>query len=116
MSETSSRLPGLYLVSPSPGRVEGEIDLSGSSGDGHDDALLFAQQLIRQLIDEKVWSISSFSIDWPAALPRERLYGQAWLERKGATVHFIQIRFYDGNGTMSGSGSATAHQSLRPSK
>ncbi|MCH7575598.1 MAG: hypothetical protein IIA59_10795 [Candidatus Marinimicrobia bacterium] len=102
-------LPQTYITRPSPDKSEGELDLSASAGDGRDAALLFAQQLAQQLIDEKVWSISSLHIDWAGPPGGGRLYGQMWLERKGASVHFIGGRLYSGGGSLVALCSATAH-------
>ena len=94
---------------PTPSRAEGEIDLTATLGDGHDEAIIFAQHLARRLLEKIGGSLSAFSIDWAGSANGGRLYGQMWLEREGTSVHFLNGRLLAEDGTLIAAYSATAH-------
>ena len=104
-------LPSLHLSSPSDGLVEGEILLPAGRAGNQALALLFAQQLIDYLIPPEGWRESSFSIKWTIPPGEGRLYGQAWFERFGTTVHFIAVRLVDESGQPIAVATTTAHHS-----
>ena len=73
--------------------------------------LLFAERLVKYLIPSEGWRESSFSIKWTTPPGEGRIYGQAWFERLGTTVHFISVRMIDKEGQTIAIATATAHQS-----
>ena len=115
MTKATQPMRPPYITMPTAARAEGEIDLAASPGDGHDEAIVFAQHLARRLLAEHEWSISAFSIDW-AGPASGRLYGQMWLEREGASVHFLNGRLYAEDGTVVAACSATAHHATGRSR
>lgn len=102
-------LPGFNLVSPSDGLAEGELNLEKWSGVRAEALALFAQRLLIAAADEPEARLSAFSIDWTQVSPAAIIYGQAWRERRGTTVHFLRFRLVDPSGETYAAGGATAH-------
>ena len=109
MKSVALDLPGLYLVSPSDGLAEGELNFKDWSGEQSEALALFAQRLLVAAADEPEAQLSALSIDWTPISPSAIIYGQAWRERRGTTVHFLRFRLIDPAGETLAAGVATAH-------
>ena len=55
--------------------------------------------------------MSSLYVQWINEAPAGRVYGQAWLDRRGTTVHFLRVRLCDDQGRVVATGMATSHLS-----
>ncbi len=100
-----------YFTLPAEGLAEGEIDLRPARPDVEEMVIHFSRLLLEKTLPDDGWQWSAFSIEWSQALPQGRLYGQAWPEREGTTVHFGRFRLIDTEGRLIATGSATAHRS-----
>ncbi len=106
--------PPPYLTRPDPFLAEGELDL-GPAPEAPDDQLLpFVRQLLRTAAqgegdDDHLPELSSSSMQRVEGTLSGRIYGQAWAERQGQTVHFLRVRLYDAQGELVLTGMATSH-------
>ena len=119
MSVTPSRP---YLTRPDLFLAEGELDLGpalshaeGAAPEAPDDPLLpFARQLLRTAAqgedDDQLPELSSISMQEIEDTLSGRVYGQAWAERRGQTVHFLRVRLIDEQGELVLTGMATSHR------
>ena len=109
MKPAAMDLPGFYLVSPGEGLAEGALNLNDWDGEQPEALALFAQRLLVVAADEPEMPLSAFSIDWTPVSTSTVIYGQAWRERQGTSVHFLRFRLIDPAGETLGAGGATAH-------
>ena len=118
MSKTTSRP---YLTRPDLFLAEGELDLGPAlslaerpASDASDDQLLpFVRQLLRTAAqgesNDQLPELSSISIQRVEGPLSGPIYGQAWAERRGRTVHFLRVRLIDEQGERVLTGMATSH-------
>ncbi len=114
--------PQPYLTRPDPYLAEGELDLGpalspaeGPAPEAPDDQLLpFVRQLLRTAAqgegdDDQLPELSSISMQRVGGALSGRIYGQAWAERRGQTIHFLRARLIDEQGELVLTGMATCH-------
>ena len=113
--------PQPYLTRPDLFLAEGELDLGpalslaeGPASDAPDDQLLpFVRQLLRTAAqgesNDQLPELSSISIQRVEGPLSGPIYGQAWAERRGRTVHFLRVRLIDEQGEQVLTGMATSH-------
>jgi len=109
-------IPGTpYITRPAERSAESEIEVTGTGPEGHDQVIAFVMALFRAALGgdsstDAPPEISSLSLERLGPL-RGRIYGQAYLERPGTTVHFLRVRLFDEQGEPVLSGMATSHVS-----
>ncbi|MCH7522066.1 MAG: hypothetical protein IIB42_10265 [Candidatus Marinimicrobia bacterium] len=113
--------PQPYITRPDLFLAEGELDLGpalslaeGPASDAPDDQLLpFVRQLLRTAAqgesNDQLPELSSISIQRVEGPLSGPIYGQAWAERRGRTVHFLRVRLIDEQGEQVLTGMATSH-------
>ena len=113
--------PQPYLTRPDLFLAEGELDLGPAlslaerpASDASDDQLLpFVHQLLRTAAqgesNDQLPELSSISIQRVEGPLSGPIYGQAWAERRGRTVHFLRVRLIDEQGEQVLTGMATSH-------
>ena len=113
--------PQPYLTRPDLFLAEGELDLGPAlslaerpASDASDDQLLpFVRQLLRTAAqgesNDQLPELSSISIQRVEGPLSGPIYGQAWAERRGRTVHFLRVRLIDEQGERVLTGMATSH-------
>ncbi|MCH7859122.1 MAG: hypothetical protein IID14_05410 [Candidatus Marinimicrobia bacterium] len=113
--------PQPYLTRPDLFLAEGELDLGPAlslaerpASDASDDQLLpFVRQLLRTAAqgesNDQLPELSSISIQRVEGPLSGPIYGQAWAERRGRTVHFLRVRLIDEQGEQVLTGMATSH-------
>ncbi|UCH62789.1 MAG: hypothetical protein JSU77_13550 [Fidelibacterota bacterium] len=104
-----------YITQPADHMAEGEAKVSGSGLESERQVMAFVMALFRAALDadSNTYSppeISSLSLERLGPI-RGRVYGQAYLERPGTTVHFLRVRLFDDKGEPVLSGMATSHVS-----
>ena len=113
--------PQPYVTRPDLFLAEGELDLGPAlslaerpASDASDDQLLpFVRQLLRTAAqgesNDQLPELSSISIQRVEGPLSGPIYGQAWAERRGRTVHFLRVRLIDEQGEQVLTGMATSH-------
>ncbi len=106
---------GCYLTQPTEKVAEGEIQIDGSSGETDNRVMTFVIALFRAALGDdhdSTGTLEFSSISLKQIVPLEgRIYGQAYIERRGITVHFLRVRLFDEQGEAVLSGMATCHVS-----
>ena len=118
MSDTPSKP---YLTHPAASLVEGEIELAPDAPSPGESLLAFLHRLLAEVVQAE--DAHGPSPDWSSltvqpvanlSTLRGRIYGQAWAERRGRTVHFLRVRLFDAQGEVVLTGMATSHVIKRP--
>ena len=106
---------GCYLTQPAEQVAEGEIQIDGGGGETDNRVTAFLMALFRAAASDDQDSAGALefsSISLKQIVPlRGRIYGQAYIERRGITVHFLRVRLFDEQGEAVLSGMATCHLS-----
>ncbi len=102
-----------YITRPADRIAEGEIEVTGTGPEGHDQVMAFVMALFRAALDEGsdtalLPELSSLSLERLGPI-RGRIYGQAYLERPGTTVNFLRARLLNEQGEPVLTGMATSH-------
>lgn len=102
-----------YITRPADCMAEGEVEVSGSGPEDEEQIMAFVMALFRAALDGGSSTgsppeISSLSLERLGPI-QGRVYGQAYLERPGTTVHFLRVRLFDEQGEPVLSGMATSH-------
>lgn len=95
--------------------AEGEIEVTGTGSEADDRIMAFVMALFRAALDEDSSTaappeLSSLSLERLGPI-RGRIYGQAYFERPGTTVHFLRARLFNEQGEPVLTGMATSHVS-----
>ncbi len=104
-----------YLTRPADHLAEGKIEVTGAGPESDDQIMAFVTALFRAALDKgsdaaAPLELSSLSLERLGSI-QGRVYGQAYLERRGNTVHFLRVRLFDEQGEVILSGMATSHVS-----
>jgi len=115
MADSPSRRKTPYITRPDAHLAEGEIEVTETGVDADEQVLAFATALLRAALDDgsgtdSLPSLSSLSLERLGPV-RGRIYGQAYLERPGTTIHFLRVRLLDEQGEPVLTGMATSHVS-----
>ncbi|UCD38305.1 MAG: hypothetical protein JSW54_02155 [Fidelibacterota bacterium] len=108
-----------YIVRPSGGLAEGEIDLGRTHNAVDEKVTSFILQLLTEALnggsspESPQFSISSLSIQRSGGILTGRIYGQAWAEKQGDTVSFLRAKLFNDQGAVVITGMATCHRSKR---
>ncbi len=102
-----------YLTRPPEHLVEGEVEVTGVGPESDEQIMAFVTALFRAALDEgsdnaAPLELSSLSLERLGPL-QGHVYGQAYQERRGTTVHFLRVRLFDEQGEPILSGMATSH-------
>ena len=102
-----------YLTRPPEHLAEGEVDVAGTGPESDEQIMAFVTALFRAALDKGSdtavpLELSSLSLERLGPL-QGHVYGQAYLERRGNTVHFLRVRLFDEQGEAILSGMATSH-------
>ena len=106
--------PGIpYITRPADRLAEGEIEVAGAESEADGRVMAFVTALFRATLDigsdaAAPLELSSLSLERLGPV-RGRIYGQAYIERHGNTVHFLRVRLFDDQGEPVLSGMATSH-------
>jgi hypothetical protein len=106
-----------YISRPTEDIAEGDLALQGDPQEIREQVARFALQLTRTVLQNSeddpgpAPALSSLSLQWltPHLEGDQRLYGQAYAEKRGEVVVFLRIRMYDSRGTEVVTGMATSH-------
>ena len=95
--------------------AEGEVEVTGAGPESERQVMAFVMALFSAGLDEDSdtatpLELSSLSLERLGPV-QGRIYGQAYLERRGTTIHFLRVRLFDGQGEPILSGMATSHVS-----
>ncbi len=99
-----------HITRPSASSCEGEVDLS--EADNVETTLIgFAQALLHSLIsnDGQTPKLSSFTFERLNGAALGVIYGQAYFERHGNSLHHLRYLILDANGAPVASGMGTTH-------
>lgn len=115
MVNSSSSPDAPYITRPADHLAEGEIEVTGTGPEAEDRVMDFVMALLRVALDEGSSAavpleISSLSLGRLGPI-QGHVYGQAYLERQGTTVHFLRVRLFDEQGEPVMTGMATSHVS-----
>ncbi len=102
-----------YITRPKARLAEGEIEVTGAGPESDEQVMAFVTALFRAALDKgsdtaAPLELSSLSLERLGPL-QGRVYGRAYIERRGATVHFLRVRLFDEQGEPVLSGMATSH-------
>ena len=95
--------------------AEGEVEISESGPESERQVMAVVMALFSAALDEdsstaEQLELSSLALERLGSV-QGRIYGQAYLERRGTTIHFLRVRLFDGQGEPVLSGMATSHVS-----
>lgn len=104
-----------YITRPADRMAEGEVEVSATGPESERQVMAFVKALFSAALDEdsstaEQLELSSLSLERLGPV-QGRIYGQAYLERRGTTIHFMRVRLFDGQGDPVLSGMATSHVS-----
>lgn len=99
-----------HITCPSDTTCEGEFDLSAVV-DTEATLIDFARALLHRLIreDGQQPELSGFTYEQLNRAASGFIYGQAYFERHGNSLHHLRYRMLDGSGTPVASGMGTTH-------